>query len=101
MTERPQCWAHGPSGRCCLKAGHTKDHTLTISWADDAVLVPLVGVAVDQPKALSLVGEAIDSSWTKPLEKVNQKQCVACGHSDSHDQGCAAKDCACYTGIYP
>jgi len=81
------CWAISAAlkSRCDMPAGHSGDHSITVTWGDEQCWSP----ETDEPIELTVV---------KPVQEVVEDQpegCTACTHM--HKAG--ACKCGCYAHI--
>lgn len=95
MTEIRTCWAISAAlmARCDMPAGHTGEHSITVSWGDEQCWSP----ETDEPVALKVVPPDIMSGPVdNPVqEPVQPEPCVACNHM--HKSGDCK--CGCYEHI--
>jgi len=85
MTEIRTCWAISAAlkARCDMPAGHTGEHSITVSWNDEQCWSP----DMDEPVALTVVQDI--------PEPVRSEACIACNHM--HKSG--ECKCGCYEHI--
>ena len=82
------CWAISAAlkARCDMPAGHTGEHSITVSWNDEQCWSP----ETDEPVALTVVQPV-----PEPVQESVQEPCIACSHM--HKAG--ACKCGCYEHI--
>lgn len=89
------CWAISSAlkARCDMPAGHSGDHSITITWDDNQCWSP----EVDEPVALRVVEpDMMSGAVDNPVqEPVQAEGCIACSHM--HKSG--ACKCGCYEHI--
>lgn len=87
MSDIRTCWAISAAlkARCDMPAGHTGEHSITVSWDDNQCWTP----DFDEPIALTVVPEV-----QEPVQK-EVEGCAACSHM--HKSG--ACKCGCYKHI--
>lgn len=96
------CYAFSMQGqRCEQESGHDGDHTFTITWSDDDLWQPSVGVEEVLEAHRQVVRPAApESDADEPV--VLAEKCFACGHK-WHDDECEAMHegipCGCFTAV--
>lgn len=88
MAEIRTCWAISAAlkARCDMPAGHTGEHSITVTWGDDQCWSP----DFDEPVALTVVPDV-----QIPVQEEKPEACFACSHM--HKNG--ACKCGCYEHI--
>lgn len=87
MTEIRTCWAISAAlkARCDMPAGHSGEHSITVSWNDEQCWSP----DFDEPVALTVVQDVHEPVQEKP------EACIACNHMH---RGGECK-CGCYNHV--
>lgn len=87
MAEIRTCWAISAAlkSRCDMPAGHSGEHSITVTWGDEQCWSP----DFDEPVALTVVPDVHEPVQEEP------ESCVACTHMH---RGGACK-CGCYEHI--
>jgi hypothetical protein len=85
------CWAISAAlkARCDMPAGHTGEHSITVSWSDDQCWSP----EFDEPVALTVV-QPVPEVVQEVVEEQTEA-CIACSHM--HKAGSCK--CGCYEHI--
>ena len=97
VSEIRTCWAISAAlkARCDMPAGHTGDHSITVSWGDEQCWSP----ETDEPVALRVVepdmmSGPVDNYVQEPVQE-KPEACVACNHM--HKSG--ECKCGCYNHV--
>lgn len=93
MSEIRTCWAISAAlkARCDMPAGHSGDHSITVSWDDNQCWSP----EIDEPVALRVVTPDMMSGAVDNPVETEPSACIACNHMHKN----ADCKCGCYEHI--